>query len=247
MVFNLLSDAYERKGNMVTDFILNIISYLPKLFNWWLYSPKRTERNVDVSISANESSIQILCIQNEFQVQVEFRNNNPFPIEIDRLIVNGHYYTVTLTASEKFGIRIMPKKKASLIANGKFNISTESQIKQAKDDTTIRLEVNALIINKCYRIRNFRRSFNSQLCRVINKNAGITETMVMKTGMTMIYWKSENHWLGKLLEHPEIVAQAETVEELEENIKDAYLLMAMDNVPKEHHTKEIAILRERKK
>src|SRR4030067_2958261 len=149
---------------MVTDFILNIISYLPKLFNWWLYSPERTDRNVDVSISANESSIQIWCIQNEFQVQVEFRNNNPFPIEIDRLVVKGHYYTVTLTASEKFGIRIMPKKKTNLIAKGKFNVSTESQIKQAKDDTTIRLEVNALIINKCHRIRNFRRSFDSQLC-----------------------------------------------------------------------------------
>lgn len=37
------------------------------------------------------------------------------------------------------------------------------------------------------------------------------------------------------------MTQAETVEELEENIKDAYLLMAMDDVPEEHQTKEIAI------
>jgi hypothetical protein len=29
--------------------------------------------------------------------------------------------------------------------------------------------------------------------------------------------------------------------ELEENIKDAYRLMAMDNVPEEHKVKEIAI------
>lgn len=57
----------------------------------------------------------------------------------------------------------------------------------------------------------------------------------------MIYWKGEKFWLGKLLEHPEIMTQAETLEELEENIKDAYLLMAMDEVPEEHQMKEVAI------
>ncbi|MFB0551923.1 MAG: type II toxin-antitoxin system HicB family antitoxin [Phycisphaerae bacterium] len=63
----------------------------------------------------------------------------------------------------------------------------------------------------------------------------------MKTKMTLIYWKGEKYWLGKLLEHPEIMTQGETLEELEENIKDAYLLMAMDEVPEEHKMKEIAI------
>ena len=59
--------------------------------------------------------------------------------------------------------------------------------------------------------------------------------------MTMLYWKSDKFWLGKILEHPEIMTQGETLEELEENIKDAYLLMAMDDVPEEYETKEIAI------
>lgn len=63
----------------------------------------------------------------------------------------------------------------------------------------------------------------------------------MKTKMTMIYWKGEKYWLGKLLEHPEIMTQGETLGELEENIKEAYLLMAMDEVPEEHKMKEIAI------
>lgn len=63
----------------------------------------------------------------------------------------------------------------------------------------------------------------------------------MKTKMTMIYWKGEKFWLGKLLEHPEIMTQGETLEELEENIKDAYLLMAMDDVPEEYRMKEIVI------
>ncbi|MDE0301163.1 MAG: type II toxin-antitoxin system HicB family antitoxin [Candidatus Poribacteria bacterium] len=63
----------------------------------------------------------------------------------------------------------------------------------------------------------------------------------MKPKMTMLYWKSDKFWLGKILEHPEIMTQGETLEELEENIKDAYLLMAMDDVPEEYETKEIAI------
>jgi predicted RNase H-like HicB family nuclease len=61
------------------------------------------------------------------------------------------------------------------------------------------------------------------------------------TRMTMVYWKSDHFWLGKLLEHPEIMTQGETLEELEENIKDAYLLMAMDEVPSGYQVKEIRI------
>ncbi len=63
----------------------------------------------------------------------------------------------------------------------------------------------------------------------------------MLARMNMIYWKSEKFWLGKLLEHPEIMTQGKTLEELEENIKDAYLMMAMDDVPEEHETKEISL------
>jgi predicted RNase H-like HicB family nuclease len=63
----------------------------------------------------------------------------------------------------------------------------------------------------------------------------------MKTKMTMIYWKGQKYWVGKLLEHPEIMTQGRTLKELEENMKDAYLLMAMDDVPEEHKVKEIAI------
>lgn len=47
---------------------------------------------------------------------------------------------------------------------------------------------------------------------------------MMKT-LTMAFWKSERFWVGKLLEHPEIMTQGETPDELTENIKDAYMLM----------------------
>ena len=63
----------------------------------------------------------------------------------------------------------------------------------------------------------------------------------MHSRMNMIYWKSENFWIGKLLEHPEVMTQGESLEELEENIKDAYLLMAMEDVPERYEIKEIAI------
>ena len=72
-------------------------------------------------------------------------------------------------------------------------------------------------------------------------NLFISGGILMKTRMTMIYWRGEKFWFGKILEHPEIMTQGETIEELEENIKDAYLLMAMDDVPEEHKMKEIAI------
>jgi predicted RNase H-like HicB family nuclease len=63
----------------------------------------------------------------------------------------------------------------------------------------------------------------------------------MNKSLTLIYWKGEKFWLGKLLEYPEVMTQGETLEELEENIRDAYQLMVMDDVPKEYQVKEIAL------
>jgi predicted RNase H-like HicB family nuclease len=62
----------------------------------------------------------------------------------------------------------------------------------------------------------------------------------MQTKINMIYWKGDKFWIGKLFEHPEIMTQGETLEELEANIKDAYLLMTMDDVPEEYQVKELA-------
>ena len=59
--------------------------------------------------------------------------------------------------------------------------------------------------------------------------------------MTMIYWKGEEFWLGKLKEHPEIMTQGRTVQELEENLADAYRMMVLDDVHDGHREKAIAI------
>jgi predicted RNase H-like HicB family nuclease len=63
----------------------------------------------------------------------------------------------------------------------------------------------------------------------------------MNKRLTLIYWKEKKFWLGKLIEHPEIMTQGRTLHELEENIKDAYLLMTMDDVPAKYQTKEIMV------
>lgn len=61
----------------------------------------------------------------------------------------------------------------------------------------------------------------------------------MKTKLKMVYWQDEDFWVGKLLEHPDIMTQGKTLEELEENMKDAYMLMTMDDVPHKHKVKEL--------
>lgn len=61
----------------------------------------------------------------------------------------------------------------------------------------------------------------------------------MNQKLNLVYWKGEKYWVGKLLEYPEIMSQGETIAELEENIRDAYLLMAMEDVPSDHKIKEL--------
>ncbi len=63
----------------------------------------------------------------------------------------------------------------------------------------------------------------------------------MHKNLNMIYWKGETFWVGKLLEHPEIMSQGETLKELEENLRDAFILMTMDEVPRKHQVKELSI------
>jgi predicted RNase H-like HicB family nuclease len=63
----------------------------------------------------------------------------------------------------------------------------------------------------------------------------------MRNKMRMIYWKGDKFWLGKLKEHPEIMTQGRTLKELEENLRDAYNMMVMENVPEDHAEKVIAV------
>ena len=59
--------------------------------------------------------------------------------------------------------------------------------------------------------------------------------------VTMVYWKSKKFRLGKLVEYSEIMTQGRTVAELEENIKDAYRMMVLADVPAKHQFKEVVV------
>ena len=61
------------------------------------------------------------------------------------------------------------------------------------------------------------------------------------TKLTMVYWKSKKFWLGKLVEYPEITTQGRTIAELEENLKDAYRMMVLADVPTKHQVKEVVV------
>ena len=63
----------------------------------------------------------------------------------------------------------------------------------------------------------------------------------MKTKLRMIFWKGKKFWVGKLIDHPEVMTQGETLKELEQNMKDAYLLMTMEDVPEGYDVKELTL------
>ncbi|MBT3200487.1 MAG: type II toxin-antitoxin system HicB family antitoxin [Phycisphaerales bacterium] len=63
----------------------------------------------------------------------------------------------------------------------------------------------------------------------------------MQAKLNMIYWKGEKFWVGKLFEHPEIMTQGETLEELEANMREAYAMIAMEDVPADHQIKELGL------
>ncbi len=46
--------------------------------------------------------------------------------------------------------------------------------------------------------------------------------------LTMLSWRGESFWLGRLVEYPEIMTQGASLAELEENMKDAYRLMTSE-------------------
>jgi predicted RNase H-like HicB family nuclease len=57
----------------------------------------------------------------------------------------------------------------------------------------------------------------------------------------MVYWQDEDMYVGRLLDFPNVATQGETLEELEENIKDAFELMYFEDVPENYQLKEISI------
>ena len=61
---------------------------------------------------------------------------------------------------------------------------------------------------------------------------------------TLIYWQDANWLVGRIKERPDVFSQGRTLEELEENIRDAYRMMEETDfldLPADHQMKEISI------
>lgn len=66
----------------------------------------------------------------------------------------------------------------------------------------------------------------------------------MQRQFTLEYWIDDGWYVGKLKEVPGIFSQGESLDELEENIKDAYTLMMQEERPvtrSETRTKDITV------
>jgi len=66
----------------------------------------------------------------------------------------------------------------------------------------------------------------------------------MKKVFTLEYWIDDDWYVGKLKEIPGVFSQGETLDELEENIQDAYQLMLESEAHTPHpgaKTKELAL------
>lgn len=50
----------------------------------------------------------------------------------------------------------------------------------------------------------------------------------MKHAFTLEYWQDDGWYVGRLKEVPGVFSQGETLQELEENIEDAYKLLMED-------------------
>ncbi len=67
----------------------------------------------------------------------------------------------------------------------------------------------------------------------------------MRKSFTLEYWRDEDWFVGRLQEVPGVFSQGETLEELEDNIRDAYgmVLAAQEPpfAPQETQFKEIEV------
>ena len=66
----------------------------------------------------------------------------------------------------------------------------------------------------------------------------------MLRNFTLEYWEDDGWFVGKLLEIPNVVSQGSTLDELVENIKDAYTMMKEEDtltVDTKIFTKEIEV------
>jgi predicted RNase H-like HicB family nuclease len=61
------------------------------------------------------------------------------------------------------------------------------------------------------------------------------------TTIRYIYWQDEGMWLGYLEEYPDYMTQGETMDELQENLKDLYDELTSGRIPGVRRVAELRI------
>jgi hypothetical protein len=167
---------------LIIDIFFTLVSYLPKLLSWWLYSPERTKEHVEVSISAQQGSVELWCdkAQSKFSLWIQFKNNNPFPIEIDRIVANGDLYTAHVEAINIIGGRLEKGESDKLHLEGKIDDINLKRVNESPENESLSLVLNAVIINKYHYIRDFKCPFNKLMCKLYNKQ--LNKSLKLDTG-----------------------------------------------------------------
>jgi predicted RNase H-like HicB family nuclease len=62
----------------------------------------------------------------------------------------------------------------------------------------------------------------------------------MKT-IKFVYWQDGTFWLGYLQDYPDFMTQGETLEELQENLKDIYNEIIQEHIPLVTRVGELAV------
>ena len=59
--------------------------------------------------------------------------------------------------------------------------------------------------------------------------------------MRYVYWQHEDMWLGYLEEFPDYWTQGETIQELEENLRDLHDELTSGNIPEVRRVAELQV------
>jgi predicted RNase H-like HicB family nuclease len=78
-------------------------------------------------------------------------------------------------------------------------------------------------------------------CMVTSIACGNAREETAMITVQMVYWKDEQFWLGTWLQHPDVMSQGATIEDLEENLRDAYRLLILDDIPADAQIKTLEV------
>jgi hypothetical protein len=73
------------------------------------------------------------------------------------------------------------------------------------------------------------------------ERAGAQEYDTRMITVRYVYWQDGDMWLGYIEEYPDYMTQGESVEELQENLKDLYADLTSGQIPGIRRTGELQI------